>query len=219
MRSDFAPSIALCAVFDNFFPCVRRECTFSLLLDSLKTAYIVSAQQPSVSSGTSTQSKTTKESKMTYVGFWRFYSLMLFFSSTGRTWAFLAWPMATQNSVKHSKGCPLFGKGFLEQNPGESDIQFFKRIQSAASDSATFERMVLGKDDGDKKEAETATNSESRNKSTSTGYQRVEDWDAEIKARQKKGEYTWEERVQFEGQKYGDAVNQNEILRKNLKVF
>jgi hypothetical protein len=156
---------------------------------------------------------------MTHLGFWRFYSLILFFSSTGRTGAFLAWPRATENSMKDSKSGPLFGKSFLEQKPGESDIQFFKRIQSAASDSATFERMVLGNDNRGKKEAETARESESSNKSNSTGYQRVEDWDAEIKARQKKGEYTWEERVKFEGQKYGNGVNQNEILKKNLKGF
>jgi hypothetical protein len=161
---------------------------------------------------------------MIRLGLFRFCFLLHVFLSTCQTAAFLAWPIATPSisgkSLHISKSGPLFANKFLEQKPGESDMQFFKRIQSAASDAATFERMVLGQADGDKKEAETATDDKSSNKNNNkTGYQRVEDWEAEIKERQKKGEFTWEERVQFEGQKYGNGVNQNEILKKNLKAF
>ena len=82
--------------------------------------------------------------------------------------------------------------------------------------------MVLGQADNEKElDSQTESNdgADHAKTSTGTGYQRAEDWDAEVKARQKRGEYTWEERVQFEGQKYGNRVNQNEILKKNLKAF
>ena len=48
------------------------------------------------------------------------------------------------------------------------------------------------------------------------GYQRVEDWDAERNA---KGEMSWEERVQFEGQRLGNQVRQNDILMRHLHTF
>lgn len=49
----------------------------------------------------------------------------------------------------------------------------------------------------------------------SSGYQRIEEWDEIQRAKAKNG--TWEERVQFDGQKYGNQWNQNEILRRHLK--
>lgn len=48
-----------------------------------------------------------------------------------------------------------------------------------------------------------------------SGYQRIEEWDEIQRAKAKNG--TWEERVQFDGQKYGNQWNQNEILRRHLK--
>jgi len=47
-----------------------------------------------------------------------------------------------------------------------------------------------------------------------TGYTRVEEWNEKI---YKKTNMTWEEKVQWEGTKYGDRFMQNEILRKNIK--
>jgi hypothetical protein len=47
-------------------------------------------------------------------------------------------------------------------------------------------------------------------------YQPIEEWDAERKA---SGEMTWEEKVQFEGQKGGNQVRQNDILTRNLHTF
>ena len=47
-------------------------------------------------------------------------------------------------------------------------------------------------------------------------YKKVEEWDAERTA---KGELTWEERVQFEGQQFGNQVRQNDILQRNLHTF
>ena len=48
-----------------------------------------------------------------------------------------------------------------------------------------------------------------------TGYQRVEDWDAEQKA----GGMTWEQKVQFDGLRMGNQVRQNEILQRHLSSF
>ncbi|CAB9507040.1 expressed unknown protein [Seminavis robusta] len=113
---------------------------------------------------------------------------------------------------------------FFQQKPGESDMEFFKRIQTAAADSESFERMVLGDNSEKKTTTNNSTSTEQQyennnNNGKKKGYQRAEDWDAEMKAKQKKGEFTWEERVQFEGQRFGDQVNQNDILKKNLNGF
>lgn len=122
----------------------------------------------------------------------------------------------------------LFDFSFMKQKPGESDMEFFKRIQQVASDPTAFEDMVFGGKDKDKKSRKknsssavdaNASNEEDAPPKKKNGYQRAEDWDAEVKARQEKGEFTWEEKVQFEGQRLGNQFNQNEILRKNLKGF
>jgi hypothetical protein len=60
---------------------------------------------------------------------------------------------------------------------------------------------------------EAAPNQEKKIKGT---YKRIEEWDAERKA---SGELSWEERVQYEGQRYGNGVRQNDILQKNLRAF
>jgi len=43
-------------------------------------------------------------------------------------------------------------------------------------------------------------------------YQRIEDWDAN----RSKEDMSWEERVKYDGQQFGNKDVQNEILRKNL---
>lgn len=48
------------------------------------------------------------------------------------------------------------------------------------------------------------------------GYKPVEEWDKE---RKEKGILTWEEKVQFEGQRMGNRVKQNDILRHHLNSF
>jgi len=47
-------------------------------------------------------------------------------------------------------------------------------------------------------------------------YQRIEEWDAEQKQKAKSGTLSWEEKVQFDGQRHGNQYRQNEILRKHL---
>jgi len=49
------------------------------------------------------------------------------------------------------------------------------------------------------------------------GYVPIEKWDQERK--QKLDSMSWEERMQFDAQKYGNQFKQNEILRQNLKAW
>lgn len=93
----------------------------------------------------------------------------------------------------------LYGSNstWFEQKPGESDTAWMKRITN-----------------------ETPPSSTSKNTSTKpavTGkYQRIEDWEAD---RQQKGELTWEEKVQFDGQRFGNQVRQNDILSRHIGSF
>jgi hypothetical protein len=52
-------------------------------------------------------------------------------------------------------------------------------------------------------------------------YQRIEDWEDEqkelAKERAKNGTMSWEEKAQFDGQRYGDQYRQNQILNKFLR--
>lgn len=123
---------------------------------------------------------------------------------------------------------------FLDRLHGESEDAYFRRATAAASDSATFERTVLGQEQEKNKPAVTAAQvNGKRNGMTDgdhddtgsdapkpkKGYVRAEEWEAEEQRRKKNGELTWEERVQFEGQQYGNRVNQNDILRHHLNAF
>lgn len=66
-----------------------------------------------------------------------------------------------------------------------------------------------------------SSNNNSTDPSTTTSkprgtYQRIEEWDEERTA---KGELTWEEKVQFEGQRFGNRVKQDDILRHHIGTF
>lgn len=161
-----------------------------------------------------------------------FIAAMIFVSACSSVAAFAVSPRTTTHistSNRRSFGAnncrELYGSSFFKQLPGESDIVFFKRIQAAASDPVAFEKMALGKDDEDvstsTKHSSNSANgtTDSTVATTTSTYQRAEDWDAEVKSKQKRGEFTQEERLQFESQRYGNQFNQNEILRKNLNAF
>ena len=88
---------------------------------------------------------------------------------------------------------------WFQQRSNEKDIDFIKRITNqspppAPSAPAKKKQVKKGK------------------------YQRIEEWDEERKKSNGK-ELTWEERVQFEGQQYGNQVRQNDILTRNLHTF
>lgn len=96
----------------------------------------------------------------------------------------------------------------FEQLPGESSTEFIKRITNQSNELLNQRKDIPspggvsnGKDGND-------------NDSKPIGkYQRIEEWDAERNA---KGELSWEEKVQFDGQRYGNQVKQDSILRRHL---
>jgi hypothetical protein len=123
----------------------------------------------------------------------------------------------------------------FNKQPGESESAFMKRIQQLASDPKAFELAVLGQNDPAEGGRSTTSLRYSSHPSSSNsteaagssppsspasrkgGYQRVEDWDRDQQEQAKS--LSWEERVQFDGQRHGNRVQQNEILRHHLKTF
>jgi len=112
-----------------------------------------------------------------------------------------------------------------EQQPGESDMDFIRRLQKLASDPVEFERTALRRRSQEEtksiRRSQTDNNTQQTNDDVETAppkkrgvYQRVEEWDKQQKKVQ--SEFAWEERVRFDGQRYGNRFKQNEILRKNL---
>ena len=103
---------------------------------------------------------------------------------------------------------------FFEQKPGESDVEFIARITSpgaveaaAAGLSASRNGTIaegINHDDDDE-----AT----PNKKKNGGYQRIEEWNDQQNDR---GSMTYEQRLQFDGQRYGNQLNQDSILRREL---
>ena len=89
----------------------------------------------------------------------------------------------------------LYSSG-LEQLPGESDIEFIKRITSEGIEKRRNNNTATTKPKGK--------------------YQKIEDWDAE---RKEKGILSWEEKVQYDGQRHGNQFRQNDILTRNLHSF
>lgn len=128
--------------------------------------------------------------------------------------------------------CPATssGKGPLcalrrpSSDDGTGDNDYMKRLQEAARDPVAFEKFVMAKDkvvhsadnDDDKGTNLQGVDDDNGMKpSKQKGYQRIEEWDAQ----RTKDDMSWEERVQFEGRRFGNQYHQNEILRRNLKTF
>ena len=100
---------------------------------------------------------------------------------------------------------PLVLHAGFEQLPRESTTDFIKRV--TAQSNELLEKQKQGQ----------PINSEEEEKLKPRGkYQRIEEWDAERKA---KGELTWEEKVRFDGQRHGNQVRQNSILQRQLGGF
>lgn len=124
--------------------------------------------------------------------------------------AFLASPTGSTAAKSNSSSGPssiLLHAGF-EQLPGESTTDFIKRVTSQSKD-------LLDKQQNGQSITTDSENSDEAPKPRGK-YQRIEDWDAEQKA---KGQNSWEERVQFDGQRFGNQVKQNDILRRHLGGF
>ena len=109
-------------------------------------------------------------------------------------------------TTSRSSSLPQLHSTLPKQNPGESDIDYIKRLTSHAQNLAnTIDEPVP---------TECETEKQLKPKGT---YKRIEDWDSERTA--KKGELSWEEKVQFDGQRFGNQVRQNDILVRNLHTF
>merc|ERR1712025_654767 len=99
--------------------------------------------------------------------------------------------------------------GSFDQIPGESTTEFIKRITSQSNTILNQKKNGESSEDG--------RNTEDGKDSKPVGkYQRIEEWDAERTA---KGELSWDEKVQFEGQRYGNQLKQDSILRRQLGSF
>ncbi len=97
----------------------------------------------------------------------------------------------------------------FEQLPGESTTDFIKRVTSQSNE--LLEKQKKGQPIINNNNTTEGDKPKPRGK-----YQRIEEWDAERNA---KGELTWEEKVQFDGQRYGNQVKQDSILRRHLGGF
>jgi hypothetical protein len=116
------------------------------------------------------------------------------------------------------------------------DPEYIKALQEAAKDPKKFEEFTarqskIGDEIQKKNEHHeqdmkslhsgggktNSTGSLSNQDAKKKGYVPIEQWDKEQKELLK--QMSWEQRVQYEGQRNGDQFRQNEILRKNLKTF
>lgn len=135
-----------------------------------------------------------------------YFTLVALALACGNTAAFAPQRASFSFSTK------LYSAAFRpKQNKGESDVDFIKRITSPAgfADSQSQSQKMAKEEN-----SETTNDSEETKTPKKAGkYQSIEDWDSQ---RNSKGEMTWEERAQFEGQKFGDQVKQDSILRRQL---
>jgi hypothetical protein len=108
------------------------------------------------------------------------------------------------------------------------DPAYLKALQEAARDPKRFEEFISKSSDLTAKDHLNPDKSTGIVKAHNSsepcvvqekkrGYVPIEQWDKEQKELLK--EMSWEQRVQFDGQRNGDQFRQNEILRKNLKIF
>lgn len=87
----------------------------------------------------------------------------------------------------------------------------FEELTKLASDPKAFEAYALGKMKQEKKSDEVPKPTAKKQ----NAYVPIEEWDAN----RKKDDMSWEEKLQFEGQRDGNKFRQNEILRHNLNGF
>jgi len=96
---------------------------------------------------------------------------------------------------------------WFQQKPGENDIAFIKRITSGTPPTSA---------NTNKKTEPSSTSNSSSSTSGKSGYQRIEDWEAQKQAALKNGTMSWVEKVQFEGQRHGNQVRQHDILVRQI---
>lgn len=114
-----------------------------------------------------------------------------------------------------------------EMNNSKDGKHNMEELMLAAQDPKTFEEYVLKqkKKEDEGKETRIVSNHNNNTSASSDssndpvtekkGYVPIEQWDEE----RSKDSMSWEERVQYDGQKFGNRFQQNEILRKNLNSW
>eukprot|EP00560_Eucampia_antarctica_P009028 CAMPEP_0197827460 /NCGR_PEP_ID=MMETSP1437-20131217/4221_1 /TAXON_ID=49252 ORGANISM="Eucampia antarctica, Strain CCMP1452" /NCGR_SAMPLE_ID=MMETSP1437 /ASSEMBLY_ACC=CAM_ASM_001096 /LENGTH=162 /DNA_ID=CAMNT_0043428293 /DNA_START=204 /DNA_END=692 /DNA_ORIENTATION=+ len=104
----------------------------------------------------------------------------------------------------------------------KSESPYFQELRDAARDPKKFEEFVLkksAKDNSEKNPTNEPKNSDEVKKQENKVYKRVEEWDEDLKNRKDGNGMTWEEKVQFDGLRFGNQVKQNDILQKDLNRF
>jgi hypothetical protein len=143
-----------------------------------------------------------------------------------RTASFTFFVPSPSRNAKHFQHNAVRISLAFQQMPGENKDMYFKRVTAAASDPKAFERMAL--DDGSRNSIHDISDSKNLddesfelggNPPIKRVYVRAEEWEQEWQEKKKNGKLSWEERVQFDGQRYGNQVNQDDILRRHLKGF
>uniref|UniRef100_A0A7S4ALM6 Uncharacterized protein n=1 Tax=Pseudo-nitzschia australis TaxID=44445 RepID=A0A7S4ALM6_9STRA len=111
----------------------------------------------------------------------------------------------------------------FEQLPGESSTAFIKRITSQSGNFLEEQNSKTRKLTSPSSRKNSTSNYSSGNDEESDEakkpigkYQSIEDWDAEQK---EKGVMSWEEKVQFDGQRFGNQLKQDKILSRHLGTF
>lgn len=139
--------------------------------------------------------------------------------------AFLTTATTTDHDFGATSSSALRAAGF-EQLPGESTTDFIKRVTANADDimdqqKSNTERLTAPssrkrRNSSQNYHPRATSDAKDDDEKPKRAYQRIEDWDAERKAT---GELTWEEKVQFDGQRFGNQVKQDSILRRHLGTF
>ena len=119
-----------------------------------------------------------------------------------------SWTTLPRNHRSGLSSCLFMVDDSLKQRPYESNGDYMKRLAQMAAMETPLPSS--------KKTAENSTESTTEAvEERKPKYVRAEDWDAQYRSNSSK----WENQVMFDGQRYGNRFNQNEILRKNLKGF
>ena len=150
------------------------------------------------------------------------FSNIIFYNQ--QTSAFLATTTSTTKSLSPisstvfpSRTYPDTSSSILysdfQQLPGESNTEWIKRVTSEFDQQANNNNNKTAPSPSS---SSTEKNNDDETKKPTGKYQSIEVWEADIADRKNKGELTWEERVQFDGQRHGDQVKQNGILNKLL---
>jgi hypothetical protein len=126
-------------------------------------------------------------------------------------------PLTILGSQKNDED-PLTSSSSFVQRPGERDIDFIKRI-TMESESLMKKKQIPNLDIHSAPTGPVNGQNSTTMATTSPKYQRIEEWEEERKRRSEGGQLTWEERVQFDGQRFGNQVHQQWILQKHIGTF